>query len=1047
MWYNQPVETDSPSPVTPAAHDAHGVSSGSPSSDPTELFGLVAPRYRVLSLLGKGGMGRVYLANDLLLMRDVALKVLRMDASEVLRGRFQREAIVTASLRHPSIVPVHDYGELPDGRLYYAMRLVQGRTLQQAATQGAGRRKLIRWLRDACEAVSYAHDKGIIHRDLKPENILVGAFGVIHVVDWGLAGRVGMPLPGEPQKTGVRRNDIDNITQEGELLGTPRYMSPQLLQGEPGTFGSDVWALGVTMLEVLTGQEACVGTECTEMERQGRFLELARQLPHELSAIAAKALQYRSAQRYAHAGEMAVDLSNYLEGRPVQAHQYSTRDHFVRVLKAWKLPISMALAAAGMALGASAMSYVQLQQAGEEVQHDLERKEREYEDLAARQQDLQAITAMQLLREHRSEEAFQQAFTAAQAGNVKALGVMAGSHEIRQPQLLDTRTLACEHADFIGPGGQLACPTQDGWAPLNPSGALTELRFSRDGTLHRGIDGVFWHLEGSQGRLEEVRLTGGEWTRREYPWPAGPRSYEGLESLAADRGVVAWRHARLRVFQRGDAWEDTVARTVPDIQDWATTPRGDIIGVRYREAVIGVELVGFDADLTEQFAWPVDAGRLRSVAAMVTLRDGDMVVLLSYEGVLVTMDTRTGQVVSEFDGGELGLMSRLQAHPGGDELLLFGHKGELYHYDAVAGAMVGKHPKPVRDAQMQADGTYWTLSGTEAHHWEPASRRPPKALHLSHGVADLAVSPSGRLLAVGQADGPVRVYDLPRRKLLHHLHWLPGVDAIHAVGLTDSVVVASAGAPAVARAFELSSGQLIEALNLHPCGEQTPNRFREIRGLSDGRFALVPASGDAVVLYAPGGAEDGCIFGDGDAGGPDEPAIRLLRTSAAADVLYFVEGAAGHEGELYRAAAPDWTAERVASMPSDLRDLRVSSDGTHIVLTLPDRVEVREGVSGRLARLFPELKGVSGAAAHMGKGLLAVTSPNGMLQIHDFVSDVPRATMKLHKSGMHAPLFVGDDGRWLVSAGFDPFVRLWDLGVLEEIPRGDQDAIGLSLPR
>jgi serine/threonine protein kinase len=148
---------------------------------------LSGTRYRAIELLGQGGMGAVWLAQDSILQRPVALKVLTTENSSAdLAGRLMQEAVVLARLEHPGIVPVHDAGTLPDGRTFYCMKLVEGKTLDCYALKLPLRERL-RLFQRIAEPLAFAHSRGIIHRDLKPANVMVGSFGEVLIMDWGLA--------------------------------------------------------------------------------------------------------------------------------------------------------------------------------------------------------------------------------------------------------------------------------------------------------------------------------------------------------------------------------------------------------------------------------------------------------------------------------------------------------------------------------------------------------------------------------------------------------------------------------------------------------------------------------------------------------------------------------------------------------------------------------------------------------------------------------------------------------------------------------------------
>src|SRR5689334_9059207 len=148
---------------------------------------LSGTRYRALRFLGQGGMGSVWLAEDSILQRPVALKVLAAESSASdLAARLMREAIVLARLEHPGIVPVHDAGTLPDGRTFYCMKHVEGQTLDRYAGPLSLRERL-RLFQRIAEPLAFAHSRGVIHRDLKPANIMIGPFGEVLIMDWGLA--------------------------------------------------------------------------------------------------------------------------------------------------------------------------------------------------------------------------------------------------------------------------------------------------------------------------------------------------------------------------------------------------------------------------------------------------------------------------------------------------------------------------------------------------------------------------------------------------------------------------------------------------------------------------------------------------------------------------------------------------------------------------------------------------------------------------------------------------------------------------------------------
>ncbi len=279
------------------------------SSDPVESDGL-AGRYRKLALLGQGGMGEVWRVHDAWLDRTLAMKVQHATASS---ERFLREARITARLSHPGIVPVMDMGQQDDGRWFYTMPEVRGRTLEQlclahfqAEADIAPSWRLIDAVHRACEAMAYAHSQALIHRDLKPSNVMVGAFGEVMVLDWGLAREAGAPLLPE---------------ERGAVSGTPAWMAPEQARGEDGATGpqSDVYSLGATLFTVLRGRSPWgtrSGAEILLALRRGELPELPEhsRAPPELLALCLQAMAPDPAARPAHAGALAAELLRGPEG-------------------------------------------------------------------------------------------------------------------------------------------------------------------------------------------------------------------------------------------------------------------------------------------------------------------------------------------------------------------------------------------------------------------------------------------------------------------------------------------------------------------------------------------------------------------------------------------------------------------------------------------------------------------------------------------------------------------------------------------------------------
>jgi eukaryotic-like serine/threonine-protein kinase len=272
---------------------------------------LTGTGYVLVDKLGEGGMSGVYRVEDTALARQVALKAIGIaDSSGEFEARLLREAKIIAQLEHPGIVPVHDVGTLPDGRVFYTMKLVQGRRLDQHTAELGGIPERLRTFQKICEAVSFAHAHGVLHRDLKPQNIMLGPFGEVLVMDWGLAKLRNTEIPAKPEgtpKIPVREGQTSDQgtvaadTAHGVVLGTPGYMAPEQARGDVAAVGPrvDVYALGAVLKFLL---------------------ETAGRVPKALAAIASKAAAEDAGQRYGSVEELANDIAHYRDGLPVSAY-------------------------------------------------------------------------------------------------------------------------------------------------------------------------------------------------------------------------------------------------------------------------------------------------------------------------------------------------------------------------------------------------------------------------------------------------------------------------------------------------------------------------------------------------------------------------------------------------------------------------------------------------------------------------------------------------------------------------------------------------------
>ncbi len=286
-------------------------------------------RYAVAREIARGGMGAILAARDPDLARDVAIKLLlEVHVGKAgYRERFVEEARITGSLQHPGIVPVYEIGELPDGRPFFVMRVIGGETLDaQLAARGHPAENLPHFLQvfeRVCQTLAYAHSRGVLHRDLKPLNVMIAPFGVVKVMDWGVAlevRRAEREARNESQKT---TDPLIGDTAFGSVIGTPAYMAPEQAQGDNARVDerTDVFGLGGILCAILTGQPPYTGTRTRKVYARAARADLAEAFARlaaapaarELVALAKWCLAPHKDARPRDAGEVAAALTAYIE--------------------------------------------------------------------------------------------------------------------------------------------------------------------------------------------------------------------------------------------------------------------------------------------------------------------------------------------------------------------------------------------------------------------------------------------------------------------------------------------------------------------------------------------------------------------------------------------------------------------------------------------------------------------------------------------------------------------------------------------------------------
>ncbi|MEZ4267000.1 MAG: serine/threonine-protein kinase [Myxococcota bacterium] len=743
-------------------------------------------RYRRGHLIGSGGMGRVTQAFDARLGREVALKEAAADAPQH-AARLEREAAITARLDHPSIVTVHDAGRTAEGALFYAMRVVRGRSLEVAIAEAPdfdARLRLLRHGLDACEAVAFAHRHGVVHRDLKPANIMVGEFGETQVLDWGLAcewreeGRArAEPGPADPRDAA--------LTRAGAIVGTPRYMSPEQAAGGGASPRSDVWSLGALLFELCAGTPARAGVTGAESgdgvlaaAREGHTPDLRAvepRTPLELAAVITRALARRPEDRYPDAKALADDLAAWLDGRRVTAHTYSSWDLLRRLVSAWRVPLAIGAAALATTAVVVALAFVEV---------DAERNRA----LSAEDSAVQA--AEHATRSERSARAALRDADRALARSLLAEALARAADDARpEAELLAARSLALDPsptargvllAQALTPRprliAQLALPASCLQTDVAPD--LSELVCREAGSI------ALWRIDELATARASLSL------RWRVPAPSGTGATilasAGLV-LAAGTGpaVIAFERATgrpatppdhtccayaPRVNSSGNAVQFSGAAGLAVVTaTTATAPSPcpvseelagavDAQGTRWASSCrdgalyVGQLGAGDAAGEPRRFATPLAAPR-GPASALAFAPDGATLVLGTTDGRVLVYDTAAAAVLHDLHSG-VAFTRRVDVSPDGRWAAILGDRGGPRLLELASGTWRGRLPHTrTRDlrfaAGRPADLVTW---GATLQIWR-LEGGPASALDVGGGVTSLSASPDGRLLAITRGKG------------------------------------------------------------------------------------------------------------------------------------------------------------------------------------------------------------------------------------------------------------------------------------------------------
>ncbi|HEU0034000.1 MAG TPA: protein kinase [Kofleriaceae bacterium] len=731
-------------PSLPSVVDRPGDLEALPAIDPA--------LYSIGPEIARGGMGRILAARDRKLRRDVVIKVLRGD--KLAAARFEREALITARLQHPSIVRVYDAGLL-DGEPFYVMEHVRGQSFDRvvaAADDARARLALLPHVIAIADALAYAHSEGVIHRDLKPANVLVGSFGETVVLDWGLAKdlRADEPdslQPGQPRSRrapSVPTAGASDLTVEGAVMGTPSYMPPEQARGEPADERSDVYAIGAILYYLLAGSAPVSGERALADASAGAITPLrerAPDAPPELVTIVEHAMAFAPAERYATARELADDLRAFAAGKLVARHQYSTGQLIRRWIRRHRAPVAVASAAIGvlgvlLVVGIRGLS-----------------EERDRADAAAARANAALVQVQDESDDlvlHQAERALASdpSQTIAWLGRLSPRGM--------------TRPKARELADHAA-----------------ERGTAFELVGPRDDVEHVVVaDSHIAYSASDDGHVWRWRLA----TWRGVDLGAGAAAHAGqIEGLAlSPDGFWLASAGTDRVVRLWDLFKD---------ENRALTGHtGAVRGVMFSPDGNTLASCGEDGAL---WLWTVRTGE-----GHVALRDshGLRALAWSSDGTRLWTGTQDGRVLElDVATGKPGPTLRphqeevrvLALSPDGTRLASGGEDGAVavWRLDDRKPTRIGTHADVVRDLVWSPDSTRLVSAGGDTNvtvHDLAAGTAVVLAGNTS-GVKDLALSADGAWVAAAGLDGKARIWPLaggaPRTLVGHRA-------SVKAVGFT-----------------------------------------------------------------------------------------------------------------------------------------------------------------------------------------------------------------------------------------------------------------------